>query len=110
MKSVVSYPDRGQYGNNKYRGNCSGRLIEDLIGQYKLQALSDYMVGGGTTEDVCKTLNIPGKYLALNRGYDMLSMDNHISPLQARNKVLAEYHLQDWCIEQIDIEIANEKK
>lgn len=75
MKSVVSYPDRGQYGNNKYRGNCSGRLIEDLIGQYKLQALSDYMVGGGTTEDVCKALNIPGRYLDLNRGFDMLSMD-----------------------------------
>lgn len=89
MKSVVSYPDRGQYGN-KYRGNCSGRLIEDLIGQYKLQALSDYMVGGGTTEDVCKTLNIPGKYLALNRGYDMLSMDNHTFA-EACNAIAEKY-------------------
>lgn len=38
MKSVVSYPERGQYGNNRYRGNCSGRLIEDLIAQYKIQS------------------------------------------------------------------------
>lgn len=75
MKSVVSYPDRGSYGNNKYRGNCSGRLIEDLIEQYSLPALSDYMVGGGTTEDVCSAKGIPGTYLDLNRGYDMLSMD-----------------------------------
>lgn len=29
--SIVSYPERGTYGNNKYRGNCSGRLIKDII-------------------------------------------------------------------------------
>ena len=33
MKSVVSYEERGNYGNNRYRGNCSGRLIEDIIDQ-----------------------------------------------------------------------------
>lgn len=75
MKSVVSYPDRGEYGNNKYRGNCSGRLIKDIADQYRLTGLSDYMVGGGTTEDVCKELSIPGTFLDLNRGYDMLTMD-----------------------------------
>lgn len=75
MVSVVSYPDRGKYGNNKYRGNCSGHLIEDIISQYKIRSLSDYMVGGGTTEDVCKALNIAGTFLDLNRGYDMLSME-----------------------------------
>lgn len=75
MKSVVSYPERGIYGNNKYRGNCSGRLIEDLISQYKLTSLSDYMVGGGTTEDVCRAKNIPGTFLDLNRGFDMMAMD-----------------------------------
>lgn len=36
--------------------------------------------------------------------------NNHISPLQARNKVLVEYHLQDWNIEQLNIEPANERK
>ena len=35
--------------------------------------------------------------------------NNHISPLQARNKVLVEYHLQDWCIEQIDYNVGNNK-
>lgn len=75
MKSVVSYPERGHFGNNKYRGNCSGRLIEDLIEQYKIENLSDYMVGGGTTEDVCRSKGIEGTFLDLNRGFDMMTMD-----------------------------------
>lgn len=75
MLSIVSYPERGQYGNNKYRGNCSGKLIEDIIEQYKLQGLSDFMVGSGTTEDVIKTKGLRGSFADLNRGYDMLSME-----------------------------------
>ena len=77
MKSIVSYPERGGYGNNRYRGNCSGRLIEDIISQYRLQdsGLSDFMVGGGTTEDVVRRLGLRGDFADLNRGYDMLSQD-----------------------------------
>lgn len=75
MKSVVSYPERGEGGRSTYRGNCSPKLIEDLIAQYQLRSLSDYMVGSGTTEDVCRRNQIPGMYLDLNRGYDMVSMD-----------------------------------
>jgi len=33
MDSVISYKDRGPYGNNSYRGNCSGYVIKDLIQQ-----------------------------------------------------------------------------
>lgn len=75
MKSVVSYPDRGKYGKSSYRGNCSGRLIEDIIDQYKLQSLSDFMVGSGTTEDVVKEKGLSGYFTDLSRGFDMLSMD-----------------------------------
>ncbi len=75
MKSVVSYPDRGKYGNNRYRGNCSGWLIKDLIDQYNIKGLSDYMVGSGTTEDVCNETGVPGTFLDLNRGFDMMTMD-----------------------------------
>lgn len=75
MKSVVSYINRGKFGNNRYRGNCSGRLIEDIISQYHVQSLSDYMVGGGTTEEVCNEYGIPGIFMDLNRGFDMLTMD-----------------------------------
>lgn len=75
MESIVSYPDRGNYGKNSYRGNCSGRLIKDLIAQYRLRGLSDFMVGSGTTEDVVREAGIRGDFADLNRGYDMLSMD-----------------------------------
>ena len=75
MKSVVSYPERGDGGNNLYRGNCSPRLIEDIIEQYKLTSLNDYMVGSGTTKDVCKRLGVAGEYYDLNRGFDLMEMD-----------------------------------
>ena len=75
MQSIVSYPDRGVGGKNSYRGNCSPKLIEDLIDQYNLKYLSDYMVGSGTTEDVCKARGVGGMYLDLNRGFDMMTMD-----------------------------------
>jgi len=76
MQSIVSYPDRGnQYGKNTYRGNCSGLLIKDIIAQYRLQGLSDFMVGSGTTEDVVREAGIRGDFADLNRGFDMMSMD-----------------------------------
>ena len=34
MQSIVSYKERGNYGNAKYRGNCSGYIIKDLIEQF----------------------------------------------------------------------------
>lgn len=75
MKSIVSYPERGEDGKNSYRGNCSGKLIEDIIAQYRLQGLSDFMVGSGTTEDVVNRLGLRGSFADLNRGYDMMTMD-----------------------------------
>ncbi len=75
MQSIVSYPERGNYGRNSYRGNCSGLLIKDIISQYKLKGLSDYMVGSGTTEDVVRETGIRGSFADLNRGYDMMSME-----------------------------------
>ena len=64
MKSIVYYPERGEGGRNSYRGNCSPKLIEDIISQYKIKQLSDFMVGGGTTlsciekyEDFVQTMN-----------------------------------------------------
>lgn len=75
MLSVVSYPDRGDGGKSSYRGNCSPKLIHDLIDQFDLHYLSDYMVGGGTTEAVCQQRGIPGTFLDLNRGFDLVDMD-----------------------------------
>lgn len=75
MLSVVSYPERGNGGNNQYRGNCSPKMIEDIIMQYKVSNLNDYMCGSGTTEDVCRRIQVDTKCYDLNRGFDMMSMD-----------------------------------
>lgn len=82
MLSVVSYPERGKGGRSSYRGNCSPKLIEDIINQYHIGSLCDFMVGSGTTEEVCKRMDVPGTYLDLNRGFDMIDMD---IPVRAEN-------------------------
>lgn len=61
LTSIVSYPERGAGGNNRYRGNCSPKLIEDLIGFFKPAEICDYMCGSGTTQDAL----IPWESLAI---------------------------------------------
>ncbi|MBP1308899.1 hypothetical protein JOD82_001919 [Paenibacillus sp. 1182] len=63
--SVVSYPDRGHWGNNKYRGNCTGHLIKDIIEHYKPKMFIEIFAGGGTGFDVCKELNQESIHLDL---------------------------------------------
>ena len=48
LTSIVSYPERGTGGNNRYRGHCSPKLIEDLIGFFRPAEICDYMCGSGT--------------------------------------------------------------
>ncbi len=54
--SIVSYPKRGDYGDNKYRGNTTGLLIKDLLEHYRPTFVFDPMDGGKTTRDVCEEL------------------------------------------------------
>lgn len=79
--TIVSYPDRdNRYGSNKYRGNCSGLLIKDLLefytNIYDIKKVFDPMAGSGTTKDVCKELGIENLCLDLNPawgGFDALN-------------------------------------
>jgi hypothetical protein len=58
MTSVVSYPNRCQlWGSSKYRGNCDGRLIRDLVLRYGARKVADPMQGSGTSRDVVFGLN-----------------------------------------------------
>ena len=58
MTSVVSYPERcSQFGNSRYRGNCDGRLVKDLILRYGARKVADPMQGSGTSRDVVNGLN-----------------------------------------------------
>ncbi|MCR5669881.1 MAG: hypothetical protein K6G10_02660 [Butyrivibrio sp.] len=51
--SVLSFPDRGPWGSSKYRGNCSGWVIAQLLNTYNVQRLSEIFAGSGTGADVC---------------------------------------------------------
>lgn len=75
LTSVVSYPERGTGGSSRYRGNCSSRLIEDLIRFYKPAEVCDYMVGSGTTFHAAAACGIPCHGYDLNRGFDLLNCD-----------------------------------
>ena len=56
--TVLSFPDRGPFGNNRYRGNCSGYIHAFLIDQYNVKYMGEMYAGGGTGYDVCKDMGI----------------------------------------------------
>lgn len=71
MNSIISYPNRGNYGKNNYRGNCSGFVIKDLVKHFKPNDFVDATLGGSTSADVCKELNLPFIGLDLHTGFDI---------------------------------------
>lgn len=71
--TIRSYPERGEYGDSSYRGNCSGYLVRDLINHFKPKSVLDPMEGSGTTGDVCKELNIEYCGLDLKKGFDLVN-------------------------------------
>lgn len=77
MESIISYKDRGNYGNSSYRGNCSGYVIKDLLQQFfpdsQPKKIIEIFSGGGTGKDVAKELKIKNSlHLDLNNGWDAL--------------------------------------
>jgi hypothetical protein len=77
--SVVSYPNRGPWGNAQYRGNCSGWLAKDLILRFKAQSIFDPAEGSGTVRELVDGINNhKGKSIhyegrALHQGWDILT-------------------------------------
>lgn len=77
MQSIISYEDRGPYGDSSYRGNCSGFVIKDLILQFfpntKPKKFIEIFSGGGTGKDVARELGIRNSiHLDLNNGWNAL--------------------------------------
>jgi hypothetical protein len=67
LTSVVSYPNRGPWGDNRYPGNCSGYMLIDLCATYRPRSVLDPMEGSGTSREVCADMGI------LYAGYDLRS-------------------------------------
>src|SRR6266487_1389787 len=72
LTSVVSYPNRGPWGDNRYPGNCSGYLLIDLCATFQPRAVLDPMEGGGTSRDVCADMGIAYQGFDLHSGVDSL--------------------------------------
>lgn len=77
QNSICSYPERGPFGDNKYRGNCSGFIIKDFLETYMQPdgLFVDPSVGGGTSMDVAKALGVKFWGSDLHQGYNLLAHD-----------------------------------
>jgi hypothetical protein len=97
--SVVSYPYRGPWGDSKYRGNCSGQLVKDLILRFNCKSVFDPAEGSGTVRDVISGINqylnrnIEYEGRDLKEGWDVLN-----SPLPYKQFDLVYYHPPYWDI------------
>lgn len=70
--SIMSYPERGAWGDSRYRGNCSGYVYRDIFQQLAPQSFCDPMMGSGTSIEVAKEMGIEAHGLDLRLGFNAL--------------------------------------
>lgn len=76
--SVVSFPDRGHWGNSRYRGNCSGHIIKGFFETYMKRSeglVVDPSIGGGTSCDVAHDMGLRFVGTDLHQGFNLLVDD-----------------------------------
>ena len=70
LTSIHSVKQRGPYGDSRYRGNCGGYIIRDLLQYFRAESVFDPMSGSGTCRDVCRELDIPCDTMDIRKGQD----------------------------------------
>lgn len=97
--SVVSYPNRGPWGNAGYRGNCSGHLIKELILRFKCQSVFDPAEGSGTVRDVVAGINTYLRQSIIYEGRDIKAgWDILTGPMPEKQYDLVWFHPPYWDI------------
>jgi hypothetical protein len=72
--SILSFPDRGPWGNARYPGNCSGYVYQTLFKHLKPRVFTDPMVGSGTSVAVAREMGIDDAHgLDLYSGFNILT-------------------------------------
>lgn len=114
-KSIVKYPERGPWGRSSWRGNTTGHIVNDFLDfceikmQKKIETCSDYMVGSGTTKEVCEQRGITGTYWDLSMGKNLLDKDLEIPDRPESiffhppysSHIGIPYAGAEWCAEKI---------
>lgn len=73
--SIVSFPERGHYGNSAWRGNTTGFLVKDFLESFHSKSgglFCDPCEGGGTSRDVAAESGIRYRGLDLHSGFNLL--------------------------------------
>lgn len=84
LKSVVSYPNRGKWGDPKYRGNCSGHIIKDLLDYFMPKTFLEVFAGGGTGYEVARDLGYENSvHLDLNPQWGGWNALTDVVPISA---------------------------
>ena len=47
--TILSFPNRGPWGDSRYRGNCSGWIPAYFINKYHAKRVAEVFAGSGTT-------------------------------------------------------------
>lgn len=56
--TILSFPNRGPWGDSRYRGNCSGWIPAYFINKYHAKRVAEVFAGSGTTYDVCRDMGV----------------------------------------------------
>ncbi|MGI9293361.1 MAG: hypothetical protein ACR2PS_05205 [Pseudomonadales bacterium] len=70
--SVISFPNRGPWGDKRYRGNCSGYVYKFLFEQLRPRVFVDPCAGSATSVEVAQELGIEAYGLDLRTGFNLL--------------------------------------
>lgn len=78
LTSLYFKTNRGNYGDARYPGNCSGELIKDLLRYFQPKTVFDPMTGSQTCRDVCDELEIPCASKDIRFGFDACDPANYV--------------------------------
>lgn len=70
--SILSFPERGPWGNPDYPGNSSGYVLLELLAALKPKFVIDVTAGGGTNVALCRDYGIRVLGLDLKDGFNAL--------------------------------------
>jgi hypothetical protein len=76
--TILSFSERGPWGDPRYRGNCSGWVIAYFLWKYGVKSMAELFAGSGTGSDVCRDMGIAYTGIDLNpepTRKDIISMD-----------------------------------